>query len=204
MFRRTAPPADRALRRAPAAVLFDRDGTLIEDVPYNGDPDRVRPIAGARGALDRLRARGVRIGVVTAQSGIARGILTHSAVDAVHRRVEELLGPIDVWQVCVHSPADRCHCRVPAPGLVLAAARRLGAPPSRCVMIGDSVADTQAARSAGAVGVLVPRATTRPADLAAARTVASDICAAVDWALGGSVVPAAHAWSRQDAAAASQ
>lgn len=45
------------------AVLLDRDGTLIEDVPYNGDPGRVRPVPGARAALDGLRAAGLRLGV---------------------------------------------------------------------------------------------------------------------------------------------
>ena len=68
--RRGAAPRPR-----PKAVLFDRDGTLIVDVPYNGDPDRVEPMPGAREALDRLRAAGVRRRVVSNQSGIARGLL---------------------------------------------------------------------------------------------------------------------------------
>jgi len=49
-------------------VLFDRDGTLVQDVPYNGDPDAVVAMPGAREALDRLRAHGLRVGVVTNQS----------------------------------------------------------------------------------------------------------------------------------------
>jgi histidinol-phosphate phosphatase family protein len=166
-------------------VLVERDGTLIEDVPYNGDPARVRPVPGARGALDRLRAGGVRVGVLTAQSGISRGLLTYAAVEAVHRRVEELLGAIEVWQLCAHGPADGCDCRAPAPGLVLAAVRRLGLPPSRCVVIGDSAADAAAALAAGATGILVPTSMTRSGDIAAAATVATDLSAAVDWVLGG-------------------
>jgi histidinol phosphatase-like enzyme len=77
-----------------AAALFDRDGTLVEDVPYNGDPAVVRPVPGARAALDRLRAAGLPPGVVSNQSGVARGLLTREQV----ARVEELLGV----------PADRC------------------------------------------------------------------------------------------------
>ena len=38
------------------AVLFDRDGTLVHDVPYNADPDLVAPVDGAREVLDELRA----------------------------------------------------------------------------------------------------------------------------------------------------
>ncbi|GAB3844378.1 hypothetical protein GCM10029963_20940 [Micromonospora andamanensis] len=55
------------------AVLLDRDGTLVEDVPYNADPDKVRPMPGVRAALDRLRAAGLKLAVVTNQSGLARG-----------------------------------------------------------------------------------------------------------------------------------
>ncbi len=61
------------------AVLFDRDGTLVHDVPYNGDPDLVRPVDGAADALEPLRARGVRIGVVTNQSGVGRGLVSRRA-----------------------------------------------------------------------------------------------------------------------------
>src|SRR5256885_2013724 len=70
--------------RLTEAVLFDRDGTLVRDVPYNGDPDAVVVMPGAREALDRLRAGGVRLGVVTNQSGIARGRLTRAQGDAGH------------------------------------------------------------------------------------------------------------------------
>jgi hypothetical protein len=81
----------------PKAVLLDRDGTLIRDVPYNGDPAKVVPMPGAREALDRLRAAGVRLAVVSNQSGVARGLITPEQVDAVNARVEELLGPIGPW-----------------------------------------------------------------------------------------------------------
>ena len=77
----------------PDAVLVDRDGTIVEDVPYNGDPEAVRPVAGARAALDRLRAAGIPVAVVSNQSGVARGLLRATEVDAVNARVAELLGP---------------------------------------------------------------------------------------------------------------
>lgn len=128
------------------AVLFDRDGTLVHDVPYNGDPDRVRPVEGAREALGLLRSRGFRTGVVTNQSGIARGLLTDADVRRVNRRVDELLGPFDVWGVCPHGPDDGCHCRKPEPGLILWAAGRLCTAPSDCVVIGDIGGDIEAAR----------------------------------------------------------
>ncbi|MDX6722699.1 MAG: hypothetical protein QOD73_1103, partial [Solirubrobacteraceae bacterium] len=164
----------------PAAVLLDRDGTLVVDVPYNGDPARVRPMPGARRALDRLRAAGVPLAVVSNQSGIARGLLTEREVAAVNRRVEELLGPIGPWLVCPHGPEDGCSCRKPAPGLVFEAAARLGVAPERCAVVGDIGADVEAARAAGARGVLVPTPRTLQEEVAAAPERAGDLEGAVD------------------------
>jgi HAD superfamily hydrolase (TIGR01662 family) len=166
------------------AVLFDRDGTLVHDVAYNADPDRVRPVDGARDALDRLRAAGLRLGVVTNQSGIARGLLTAEDLARVNARVEELLGPFDTWQICPHGdPAPGtvgCRCRKPAPGLVRDAAQALGTLPSRCVLVGDIGGDMTAAGAAGAAGILVPTPATRAEEVAAAPAVAGDLRGAVD------------------------
>jgi HAD superfamily hydrolase (TIGR01662 family) len=172
-------------RARPTAVLFDRDGTLVEDVPYNGDPDRVRVVPGAREALRLLRACGVRTGVVTNQSGIGRGLLSAGQVRRVNERVEELLGPFDGWFVCPHRPGAGCRCRKPRPGLVLAAAHRLGVPPGTCAVVGDIAADMLAARAAGARGVLVPNASTRPEETAREAAVAPDVLTAVRRLLGG-------------------
>jgi histidinol-phosphate phosphatase family protein len=165
------------------AVLFDRDGTLVRDVPYNGDPELVEPVPGALAALTRLRAGGVPVGVVTNQSGIGRGRITRDQVDQVNARIDQLLGPFDTWQLCPHAPGDGCRCRKPEPGLVLAAAAALGVPASRCVVIGDIGSDVAAARAAGARAVLVPTAVTRPDEVQAAWAVAADLPSAVELAL---------------------
>lgn len=166
------------------AVLFDRDGTLVVDVPYNGDPDRVEPVPGARAALDRLRAEGLRLAVVTNQSGVARGLLTAAEVGAVNQRVEELLGPFDAVLVCPHGPDDGCGCRKPAPGLVEEAAAELGVTPGACAVLGDIGADVVAALAAGSRPVLVPTPVTRREEVSAAPEVAPTLGAAVDLLLG--------------------
>ncbi|GAA2766914.1 hypothetical protein GCM10010103_59550 [Streptomyces paradoxus] len=171
----------------PAAVLFDRDGTLVADVPYNGDPSRVALMPGAREAVDAVRTAGVPVGVVTNQSGVARGLLTRRDVEAVRLRVEELLGPFAVWAVCPHAPEEGCDCRKPAPGLILAACRRLAVPPERTAVIGDIGADMEAARAAGARGVLVPTAVTRAEEAAEAEATAPDLRAAVRLVLAPAV-----------------
>nr|WP_296076318.1 HAD-IIIA family hydrolase [uncultured Actinoplanes sp.] len=157
------------------AVLFDRDGTLIEDVPYNGDPGKVRPMPGAREAVDRLRAAGLRVGVVTNQSGLARGLFTAGEMDAVNRRVTQLLGPFDTWQICPHDDTAGCGCRKPAPGLVTAAATALRTSAARCVVVGDIGRDMTAAQAAGAAGILVPTPVTRADEIDAAPDVAATI-----------------------------
>lgn len=132
-------------------MLFDRDETLVVDVPFNGDPERVVPVPNARALLDRLRAAGLPLAVVSNQSGIGRGFITHAAVDAVNRRVDELLGPFAGFFVCPHAPQDACECRKPKPQLILDAARALGVEPGCCVVVGDRESDVEAARNAGAI-----------------------------------------------------
>ncbi|GAA4892993.1 HAD-IIIA family hydrolase [Actinomycetospora straminea] len=160
----------------PRAVLFDRDGTLVVDVPYNGDPDLVVPVPTAAAALARLRAAGVPVGVVSNQSGVARGLLDPAQVAAVNTRVGELLGPFADWRWCPHGADDGCGCRKPAPGMVLAAAAALGVAPGEVAVVGDIAADVGAADAAGARAVLVPTAATRPeeVDAAGARGILAD------------------------------
>jgi histidinol-phosphate phosphatase family protein len=168
------------------AVLFDRDGTLVVDVPYNGDPEQVRPVPGAVEAVAEARAAGLPIGVVTNQSGLARGAFTPEQMAAVHARIDGLFGPFDVWSVCPHGPDDGCDCRKPAPGSVRAAVDRLGVDPESCALVGDIGADVDAARAAGALGILVPTGATETAELAAAPIVCRDLGTAVAYLLGPS------------------
>jgi histidinol-phosphate phosphatase family protein len=178
-----APSPARPARR-PRAVLLDRDGTLVADVPYNGDPDLVRPLPGVAEALARLRREGVPTAVVSNQSGIARGLVSAREVQAVNERIEAAVGPLGPWLVCPHGPDDACACRKPRPGLVLEAARALGVSPADCALIGDIGADMEAARGGGARGVLVPTSVTLPQEVAAAPEVAVDLPAAVELLLG--------------------
>lgn len=137
--------------RRPCAVLFDRDETVVVDVPFNGDPERVEPAPNARLLLDRLRAAGLPLAIVSNQSGIGRGFVTAEQVDAVNRRVDELLGPFAGFFVCPHAPEDECECRKPKAKLILDAARALGVEPDCCVVVGDRESDVEAARNAGAI-----------------------------------------------------
>ncbi|WP_065963663.1 HAD-IIIA family hydrolase [Curtobacterium sp. UCD-KPL2560] len=178
---------DRVVR----GLLFDRDDTLVIDVPYNADPRLVVPVPGAHRAVERARAAGLRVGVVTNQSAIAKGLATREQVDATNARVDELVGPFDVWCVCPHDAGDDCRCRKPRPGMVLDAAERLGIDPSELVVVGDIGADVGAAVAAGAQGILVPTPRTRADEVDAADTVVDSLDDAVTAVLAR--VPAARA-----------
>jgi HAD superfamily hydrolase (TIGR01662 family) len=167
------PPKTAALAGKPRAVLFDRDGTLIKDVPYLADPGRVQPMPGARRILNQLRRQGVAVGVVSNQSGVAQGLIKPDELARVNDRVESVLGPFDTWQVCTHAPDAGCSCRKPEPGLVTAAAAELGLAPHECLMIGDIGSDVDAALAAGARAVLVPTRHTKIGEIDHAQLVAA-------------------------------
>ncbi|MFF3071891.1 HAD-IIIA family hydrolase [Kitasatospora sp. NPDC057904] len=143
------------------AVLFGRDGTLLQDVSCNGDPALVLPMAGVRTALTALRGAGLAIGVLSNQPGVARGLIARHQVEAVQARAEFLLGPFDVWAVCPHGPKDGCPCRMPAPGLVAATCQALSLPPARVTVIASGGAVVAAALAAGAHAIRVPEAPSR-------------------------------------------
>jgi histidinol-phosphate phosphatase family protein len=128
---------------------------LIVDVPFNGDPDRVTVEPSVKAALDRLRAAGLPLAVVSNQSGVGRGYITTTQVDAVNHRVEQLLGPFAGFFVCPHAPEDGCDCRKPQPQLILDAARAMHVQAERCVVIGDRDSDVEAAVRAGAIPVKI-------------------------------------------------
>jgi HAD superfamily hydrolase (TIGR01662 family) len=175
----------------PDLVLFDRDGTLVHDVPYNGDPSLVEPMPGARHVLDALRARGIRTGIVTNQSGVGSARISLAQVDAVNAEVECQLGPFDLVMVCPHAVTDGCPCRKPAPGMVLEACRRLDVPVDRCLVVGDIASDVEAAKAAGASGVLVPNAATSQNDLGAGVPTVTGLDGVLDLVLGSGT---AGAW----------
>lgn len=160
-------------------VLFDRDGTLIRDVPYNGDPALVDPMPTAHEALASLRDRGILVGVITNQSAIGMGLIAAADAHAVHVRVEELLGRVDVWQVCPHAPHEGCPCRKPSGLMVERAAQALRVSVDRVAVVGDIGTDVAAAMAAGATGVLVPNDQTLAEDIAAAPHVADTLLDAV-------------------------
>ncbi|MBB2487640.1 HAD-IIIA family hydrolase [Mitsuaria sp. WAJ17] len=155
----------RQSRRPWAPALFlDKDGTLVEDVPYNVDPAQLRFKPGAGGALARLAAAGFALVVITNQSGIGRGLFTRAAFDgleqALRQRLRESDGvELDGLLLCPHLPdsvgAPACRCRKPAAGLLLQAATLLKLDLTRSWMVGDTLDDVEAGHRAGCRSLLL-------------------------------------------------
>jgi histidinol-phosphate phosphatase family protein len=82
-------------------------------------------------------------------------MITIDQVEAVNRRIEDLLGPFQAWVYCPHLPDDGCECRKPKPKMIYDAARMMGVDPACCVVVGDKKSDVEAARNAGANAIFV-------------------------------------------------
>lgn len=140
-------------------IFFDRDGTLIEERNYMSDPEQAVLIPGAAEAVRMARAAGYLAVVLTNQSGVGRGYFSMEDVEAVHRRIEEMLAAegarLDGIYICPHAPEEDCGCRKPRTGLVERAARELDIDLARSWMIGDKAADIELAANAGMKSVLV-------------------------------------------------
>lgn len=141
------------------AVFLDRDGTLIEDVGYPRDPDRVRLLEGTPGALRRLAAAGLALVVVSNQSGVGRGLITPAEARAVDERFRSQLADqgvvLDGAKYCPHRPDEGCACRKPEPGMLLQAAAELNLDLPASYMIGDKETDIEAGRRAGCAATVL-------------------------------------------------
>ncbi len=141
------------------AVFLDRDGTLIDDPGFLGDPARLHLLDGAADAIRRFDAAGFRCIVITNQSGIGRGQLTPAEVDAVHaelmRHLRNLKAPIGAVLSCPHAPGAGCLCRKPATALHREAAARFDLDLDRSWYIGDRLSDLLPAHELGGRGLLV-------------------------------------------------
>lgn len=148
------------------AVFLDKDGTLVENVPYSVDPGMIKLTAGCEKGLHLLQSQGYRLIVVSNQPGIAKGFFEPEALKTVETRLAELLAQsgirLDGFYYCPHHPDGtleqyriRCSCRKPEAGLVLQAAREHYIDLPSSWMIGDILNDIEAGRRAGCKTIMI-------------------------------------------------
>ncbi len=143
-------PATHSLK----LVILGRDGVINEfREGHVTAPEEWVPVPGALEAVARLNHAGWHVVVATNQSGIGRGMIDMSAVNAVHahmnRELQLVGGRIDAVFLCPHTPEDDCDCRKPKPGMPLDIGRRYGIDLAQVPMVGDTARDLIAAADAG-------------------------------------------------------
>jgi len=146
------------------AVFIDKDGTLVEKVPYNIDPAKLRFTPDAVEGLKLLARHGYLLIIITNQSGLARGLFSRSAFAQLQTALTTMLKEqgltITDFYVCPHSPPDSklgtgCLCRKPAPGMLHQAAMKHRIDLENSWVIGDTLDDIEAGSRAGCRGVLL-------------------------------------------------
>ncbi|HEX2089446.1 MAG TPA: HAD family hydrolase [Actinomycetota bacterium] len=148
------------------AVFLDKDGTLIDDVPYNADPAKMRLSPGAAEGIRSLAEAGFRLFVVSNQSGVARGHFAEQDLSAVEDRLRTLMteagAKLDGFYYCPHYPDGSvteysfvCDCRKPEPGMIVNAAREHAIDVAQSWLVGDILDDVEAGRRAGCRTILI-------------------------------------------------
>ena len=141
------------------AIFLDRDGTVNEEVGYLESLDRFKLFPGVPAAIARANRAGVKVFVLTNQSGVGRGYFSIEFVQETHRHLQTLLkregAHLDGIYLCPHHPDDRCSCRKPEIRMMADAAGEHGVDLSRSWVVGDKLIDMEMAHRAGAKGVLV-------------------------------------------------
>jgi D-glycero-D-manno-heptose 1,7-bisphosphate phosphatase len=159
------------------AIFLDRDGTIMRDIDYCGDPNQVELLSGAPEALRKLKESGYKLIVITNQSGIARGYFTERQYRAIEAEVSRQIGDdlIDATYFCPHLPNDACKCRKPLPEMVLNAARDQHVNLASSFLVGDKESDLRCGRNAGVRTILVRTGYGKDVDGTLADFVAQDL-----------------------------
>lgn len=135
------------------AIFLDRDGVINKERrDYVKSINELEIFPYVSNAIKLLNDAGFLTVVITNQSAINRGIISHDDVKNIHENINQHLNmnktKIDAFYYCPHTPFENCQCRKPKPGLLLKAASELNIDLSKSFMIGNSDSDLEAARSA--------------------------------------------------------
>jgi D-glycero-D-manno-heptose 1,7-bisphosphate phosphatase len=143
-----------------AAVFLDRDGVINENrADYVKRWEEFVFLPHVFEPLQQLARNDLLTIIVTNQSAINRGLVSRETVEAIHRRMCEVIsrhgGRIDAVLTCPHRPDEKCRCRKPEPGLLLQAAERFDLDLPRCYVIGDALCDIALGLAVGCRPILV-------------------------------------------------
>ena len=143
------------------AIFIDRDGTINIDKDYLTDPDKLEFIEGSPEAIALANKLGLKVVVISNQSGVARGLMTIEQVENVNARLVEMLkehgAMVDAIYYCPHHPAngDVCTCRKPDIGMLIRAKEKFDIDLASSFVVGDKWSDVKCGENAGAFASLV-------------------------------------------------
>ena len=148
------------------AVFLDRDGTIVEDVGYLHELDKVKFLPGASKAIKLINESGFKVIIITNQAGVARGYFTEEAVKEINKYIQETLAReeafIDMIYFCPHHVEGiieeyrkDCYCRKPNPGMIEKATREFSLDLKNSFVIGDKISDIEAGHRAGCRTILL-------------------------------------------------
>jgi D-glycero-D-manno-heptose 1,7-bisphosphate phosphatase len=147
-------------------IFLDRDGTVNTEIDYLSRPEDLVLIPHAAKSIRQANEFGVKVFIVTNQSGIARGLFTEEALTEVHTQLDRELSRdgarIDRIYYCPHHPEygtppyrRDCTCRKPNIGMLKKAEEEFGIRLQDSYVVGDRCIDIQLGVRAGCGTVLV-------------------------------------------------
>ena len=141
-------------------VMIDRDGVLNEDrEDFIKSPGELVMIPGSAEAVARLNGAAYKVALVSNQSAVGRGLIDEAMLERIHAKLKDELrrvgARLDLLLYCPDPPWAETARRKPRPGMLLEAMSHFRTSPEKAIMIGDSLRDLEAAKSAGCGRVLV-------------------------------------------------
>jgi len=145
--------------RSKIAVFLDRDGTVNMEEGYLKDLKHFTLYPRAGKAIKILNRLGVRVIIVSNQSGIGRGYFGSDLVKKVHQKLKRILfkegARLDAIYYCPHHPKEDCDCRKPKTRMLEKAKERFGLDFSQSYVVGDKLMDIELGKKVGAKTILV-------------------------------------------------
>ena len=141
-------------------VFVDRDGVINQErSDYVKSISELEIYPNVAKNIKLLKDPGFLVVVITNQSAVNRGIITHEMINQIHNSIQDHLKKygtfLDGFYYCPHVPDENCNCRKPKPGLLQQAILELNIDLNSSWMIGDSDSDIEAADSIGCKAIKI-------------------------------------------------
>lgn len=128
-------------------IILDRDGTLIVNIDYLNDKNKIIFLPNCIETLKFLSELNYLLFIVTNQSGIGRGLISKEQYEIITEEIrnEFHLNDVRIIEIkhCPHTPNDKCECRKPKVALGSEIIEQYDVDVSQSFVIGDSFSDIE-------------------------------------------------------------